>query len=810
MTKMPLQLPDYPVKTAFSSFETVLRESRAIALEAPTGSGKTSLLPILILNAGLSSKRILLTQPRRLAAKSVAMRISQLLGSPLGQLAGYRIRGESRVSSSTRIEVVTEGYALAMLQADPFLSDYDWLILDEFHERHIEGDILLACLRDLRNSIGKTEAPGMVVMTATWQGQGRSSIAEFRFHKVEGRLFPVKKLYYDGSPGNELKQRLKWGVRQAIDETEGKILVFLPGRREIEDGLRTLTEIYKTAEISLLYGGMELDNQMKVLGYRGPKRQIILATAIAETSLTIEGVTAVVDSGLERLPVYQSSHGLSRLFTRRLSRATADQRAGRAGRLGPGIDYCLWTETEDRELVARWDPGIITGDLSSARLQTAVWGSDNLPWVTPPPEGPWAQAGDLLKSLGAFDANGKITDRGKLLSSLPLPPRIGHMVIESPDLDTAALTAAVLSGGSRFKLDNLSLSDRLKAVRSDKKFTPLLRDANEIHRIIQKAGDSPERRNQIISFGGLLSLAFPDRLGRKAGSGRYELATGASLLCRDCGSDWAIFPEITGPPERLIGRLFEDISLDEIKTFHPQMFSIQRDVTYLPDSGRFRVLRAETLGKLRLKELPSDAPSRTERLIAVENAVKKRGIEALRLSSRARFLLNRLKTAEEIGIKSLPSGDLRQLADSLADWLSPWLQGDLSPKILDEALEARLSWADKNRLDEIFPRQIELRPGQKKMIEYTQPGQPAIRGRLQEFYGLTRPLTIAEGKLTLSVELLSPAMRPLQITSDLGAFWSGSYQQIRSEMRGRYPKHFWPEDPASSPPSLATGKRRPE
>ncbi|MBI9107471.1 MAG: ATP-dependent helicase HrpB [Spirochaetales bacterium] len=811
MLKTPRKLPGYPVKSAFSSFKSILRDSRALALEAPTGSGKTTLLPILMLDAGLSSKRILLTQPRRLAAKSVAARISQLLGSPLGELAGYRVRGESKVSAATRIEVVTEGYALRLLQADPFLSDYDWLILDEFHERHIEGDLLIAFLRDLRRSVGPEEAPGIVVMTATWQGQGREALDEFSFQRIEGRMFPVEKRFFNGNPDASPEKKLATAVLQAMGETTGKILVFLPGRSELENALRILSEAHPDADVSLLYGGMELGNQQKVLLHNGPNRQIILATSIAETSLTIEGVTAVVDSGLQRLPVFQPGAGITRLVTRRLSRATSDQRAGRAGRLSPGIYYRLWSKSEDLELIERWDPEILTGDLSSARLQAALWDSPELPWVSPPPDGLWAQAEELLRQLDALDEDGRITERGRVLASLPLSPRLGHMAAAAPNSIDAALVAAVLSEGYRFRQDHLSFSERIHDARSRKDLSPIRKEADEILRQIRKTCTPQDSAPApALSTGALLSLAYPDRIGRRTGPGRFELVSGAGLKCRTCDSEWAVFPEISGPKERQFGRLAEEVSFDDISSLHPQMLTVKREVTYLPDTGGFKVVRREVLEKLEIKTLPADKASREEKIEALKTAIKKRGPEVLRLDKSSHRLLGKLKTAFGAGITDLPSGDIKTLADSIEDWLAPWMDEELKPKVLLNALEARLDWQQKSKLDSIFPRQLVLRPGQKKDVDYSNPQQPLIRGRIQEFYGLASPLTIAEGKIQLAVELLSPAMRPLQTTSDLGKFWTGSWVQIRSEMRGRYPKHFWPEDPATAEPSLATGKGRPD
>lgn len=803
-------LPDYPIKKAFVEFEKTLGKSRALALEAPTGSGKTTLLPILILRAGLSSKKILLTQPRRLAAKSVAARISSLLGSPVGELAGYRIRGESKVSPQTRIEVVTEGYALALLQADPFLSDYDWLILDEFHERHIEGDLLLAFMRDLRTSLGTAEAPGVVVMTATWQGQPREALDEFSFHSVEGRLFPVERRFTETSADTAPEHRLSRAVKQALSESSGKILAFLPGRRELENAKQSLIETYPDTLVSLLYGGMELGAQQEVLVYKGSKRQIILATSIAETSLTIEGVTAVIDSGLERLPVYQSAQGITRLVTRRLSRATSDQRAGRAGRIAPGIYYRLWNKSEDLELVERWEPEILTGDLSRARLQAALWSTAELPWITPPPEGLWAQAGELLKNLEALDEAGVITARGKALASLPLPPRLGHMAAAAGNAAEAALAAAVLSEGQRFKSDNASFSERLVQARTRKDMAPLRKSAEDILRQLKKTDLPSPHPGGNLSAGAMLSLAYPDRIGRKNAPGAYELVTGASLKCRSCDCDWAVFPEITGPPERQFGRLAEALNFDEIIMLHPQMSGIKREVIYLPETGGFKVIRKEMLGKLVLKNLPADKPEVSEKLEAVKAAVKKRGPDVLPFNKASLRLLAKLSTAAETGITGLPESDMKSLAVTIEEWLAPWLQDELTPKLLQIALEGRLDWQQKNRLDTLFPRQIELRPGQTKDIDYSNPARPLIRGRMQEFYGLNSPVTIAEGRITLSVELLSPAMRPLQTTSELGTFWAGSYSQIRSEMRGRYPKHYWPENPAAAAPSLATGKKRPE
>ena len=800
------RFPDYPVKKSFKELRKPLEQSRKLAVEAPTGSGKTTLLPLLMLESGLARKKILLTQPRRLAAKSVALRMAQLTETPAGELIGYRLRGESRVSAETKIEVVTEGYALAMLQADPFMSDYDWIIIDEFHERHIEGDLLLAFMRDLNRNLGPEESPGLVLMTATWQGQPMEALADFTFNSTEGKLFPVKHRFFRGSPDSQLHQKLEWGIEQALEETDGKILVFLPGRRELDEAYARLSTRNSGLEVSMLYGGMELSEQQRVMCYSGQKRQVILATAVAETSLTIEGITAVVDSGLERLPLYQPQLGLTRLVTRRLSRATADQRSGRAGRLGPGICYRLWSESEDRELIERWDPEILTGDLSRARLQSALWNSADLPWVTPPPEGHWKQAGELLTGLDAIDGSGRITERGKRMISLPLSPRIAHMVLSAPDRDEAALAAAVLSEGYRFRLSG-TFSERLYAAKSRRDLAPLRREAEAIAARIDK---SLKTASGSIALGVLLALAYPDRIGRMISAGRYELSGGQNVMCRACNFAWAVFPEIHGNENSLTAPFAEELSIEELRKIQPELFRIREKVNYSPENGRFKTSRSEVIGNITLKKLPAEVPGRAQKAAALLDFLNKRGIDGLQLNRSSQTLLSRLRMAEQCGITDLPSGHPEQIIKEIKDWLDPWLDSDLSPAAMEQALKARLSWEQSRLLDEMIPLKISLRRGQQKTIDYSNPVQPKIRGRLQEFYGLSSPVTIAGGRILIAVELLSPAMRPLQITTDLAEFWKGSYQQIRGEMRGRYPKHFWPENPASAEPSLATGKNRPE
>ena len=596
-------LPGYPIKNRFHEIEKILSTGRPLALEAPTGSGKTTLLPVLMLTKGLANGKILLTQPRRLAAKSVASRISSLLGSRLGETAGYRIRGEKLVSKETRIEVVTEGYALRMLQSDPFMSGYDWIIIDEFHERHIETDLLLAFLRDLRRDLGAEEAPGMITMTATWQGQPAEELSEFEFHRIEGRLFPVSRDFSRLASDGPLTARLTEAAEKAWDETDGKILVFLPGRREIEKAFETLRQSRPEAELSRLYGALDFKLQQEVINYTGPRRQIILSTSIAETSLTIEGVTAVIDSGLERLPLFSPAGGLTRLVTRQVSRASAQQRAGRAGRLGPGKCYCLWTESEDRELIERWDPEILTGDLCEARLQAAAWGKSCLPWITEPPKGAWTRAEELLHSLGAISRDGALSERGKLMAALPMHPRLSHMVIEAPDRDMASLAAAVLSEGHRFKDRGLGFTDRLQRVSEGKEFAGIRREAAEISKRVRKTGNSGSRTSDAATAGALLSLAYPDRIARRRSAGNYELITGATVTAAgEIQSEWVVFPELGGTADRLRAAVAEPLTFEELEIFHPALFEKSRRVEWNRDTGRFRAAESELFGRCLLKK----------------------------------------------------------------------------------------------------------------------------------------------------------------------------------------------------------------
>ena len=732
--------------------------------------------------------------------------MAELLGSSPGEEIGYRLRGESRVSGNTRIEVVTEGYACAMLQADPMMSDYDWIIIDEFHERHIDGDLLLATIRDLYNELGPVDSPGIILMTATWQGQPVEELNGFSFHSIEGSLYPVEHRFYPGNQKINLHDRIEWGVELALKETDGKILVFLPGRRELDEAYKQLSEWNGTLEISLLFGGMQLSEQHGVMLYSGPKRQVILATAVAETSLTIEGVTAVVDSGLERLPLYHPQTGLTRLITRRVSRATANQRSGRAGRLCPGTAYRLWSESEDRELIERWDPEILTGDLSRARLQAALWNNGELPWLTPPPEGKWKHAGELLMELDAVDNDGRITERGRQLAKLPLHPRLAHMVISAPYKSSAGLAAAVLSEGYRFKLKG-SFDEQMRAAASRGDLAPLRKEAGLITSRIETAEEFNERE---ISLGGLLSLAYPDRIGRKKETGVYELVNGSNLLCRNGMFEWAVFPEINGSEDRLTAPYSEELLPAEIERLHPGLFRVENLINYEQESGKFRSESFRMMGKLRIKKLPPQSPAPAELLESLKSVLNRRGIEALPLNKASINLLNRLNTAAAAGFSDMPTVKTEELLKQAEDWLLPWLSTELSPSTVEKALRARMNWEQSRRLNSLLPETIQLRPGQIMKIDYSNPDKPKVSGRIQEFYGLSRVVTIAGGRIKLAFELLSPAMRPLQTTNDLAAFWTGSYSQIRGEMRGRYSKHFWPENPEKAPPSLATGKNRPE
>ncbi len=809
---IPLQvkdgLPDYPVKEGFTDIEKKLRDCSSLALEAPTGSGKTTLLPLLLMSSDLSDKKIILTQPRRIAAKSVAVRMSRLLGTKPGTTVGYRVRGESCVSDSTRIEVVTEGYAVALMQKDPFLSEYGWIILDEFHERHLDGDLLFAMLRDLRTETFPGEAPGIILMTATWQGQPREKLNEFVFHSIEGRLYPVENVHYPGKSSDSLEKRLLWGITKAAEETEGKVLAFLPGRKEIQDCRNLLKGRFEETEISVLHGGLQLDEQSSILNFSGRSRQIILSTSIAETSLTIEGVTAVVDSGLERMPLFSPSSALTSLVTRRLSRAVAEQRSGRAGRLGPGKCFRLWTPAEDMELIDRWEPEILTGDLSGLCLQAAVWGKKQLPWLTPPPAGAWAQAEELLRQLDAVDAAGRTTEQGKLLNRMPLPPRLSHMVAAVSDKRTAAEAAAILSEGLLHQTGNSSFSAILTGIGKTPEYGRIKKLASDI---LQSAGTIPEKSGITSnSMGIMLALAFPDRIGRQREPGIYAMIDGSVLKSRECQAEWAVFPEIAESNGFRIGLAHEEINYNELSVTFPNQFVARSEVRFNPEKGDFSCSRFECFGFIRIKNLPSGEPSQMQKIDAVKKEVERNGLRILPVDDRTEQFLKRVNAAISVHIEDLPQFDENALIDSLEDWLSPWLSERLTKDLLFHALEDRLGWKNKEKIDRLLPEKIELRGGQSKTVDYSIPGRPVVRGRMQEFYGLNQLPLICEGRINLSAEMLSPAMRPLQTTSDLEAFWSGSYAAIRAEMRGRYPKHYWPENPATAEPSKATGKNRPE
>lgn len=786
------------------------KEGRAV-LQAPPGAGKTTRVPLYLFEHGLSAGKILMLEPRRMAARAAAERLAEALNEPVGKTVGYRIRGESKAANTTRIEVVTEGILTRMIQSDPELSGVGCVIFDEFHERSIHADLGLALCLEIREAL--REDLRILVMSATLDAAPVARLMGAPVITAKGRSFPVETRFLPRPLGRaRFAPAMAALITQAVTETEGGVLAFLPGAGEIRQ-VAALLALPDTVEIMPLYGAMPFSEQRRVLKPLAHGRKVVLATSIAETSLTIPDIRVVVDGGKARRARFDAGAGMQRLVTERVSRAEAIQRAGRAGRVAKGTCYKLWAAAEDGALRAYPPAEIEASDLSALVLELALWGVKDpaeMQFLTPPPAGAFSAAQSLLEMLGALE-NGQITAHGKALAAFPMHPRLGQMQLRAGG-KRAALLAALLQ--SRDPLSNapVDISLRVNALENEKAFRARHAfgiDSAALKAIRQEAKrfERPEREK--AGIGALLALAFPDRVGklRPLGKGRYLLSGGKGAIVPDgdpLSAPLIVAADLDGDQREARLRLAAPVSEADLRHWFAQDL---QETPFCAWSKRARMVVARQqvkLGAIALEDRRWPTPPETAIAAAILEGVREMGLSCLNWSRPAQLLRARVEWVRHRGT-DLPAMDDAHLLTELETWLAPYVgacrtRADLAKLDLLAPLTARLGWDDTQRLNALAPASITAPTGTRLPVDYSvEP--PMVSVRLQEMFGLTTHPTVGPDNLPLTIELLSPARRPVQTTADLPRFWASSYADVRKDMRGRYPRHPWPEDPAIAPPT---------
>jgi ATP-dependent helicase HrpB len=821
-----------PIDAVLDDLARTLDGHNAAVLVAPPGAGKTTRVPLALLDAPWAkAKKIIVLEPRRIAARASAERMAHTLGQKVGETVGYRVRFGSKVSRATRIEVVTEGIFSRQILDDPELNGIAAVLFDEFHERSLDADLGLALARDAQT--GLREDLRILVMSATLDGARVARLlGEAPVVASEGRAFAVETRYLGRKADAPVERQMADAIATALRADPGSVLAFLPGAAEIRRTQNLLAERIHDAAIEIvpLFGALNAAVQDRAIA-PPPKghRKVVLATSIAETSLTIEGVCIVVDSGLARVPRYEPDIGLTRLETVRASRAAVDQRRGRAGRTEPGVCYRLWDEPQTASLAAYTQPEILSADLSSLVLDLAQWGvSDpsSLAFLDPPPAPALKEARELLRELGALDGEGRITDEGRSLRALAMPPRLARMIVDSHRLGAgraAADIAAVLTerglGGDHVDLDiRLDAFRRDRSQRAEAARSQAQRWASQVASSPSPQGGG-ERRGlrtpeEEPSNGIMLALAFPDRVARNRGNGSFVLANGRGAALEQTAalsrSPYIAVAELTGTAMQGRILLAAPITQAEIEAHFADQIETADEISFDRGAMALRARRRKTLHAITLSEAPLalEPSEQTARIFA--DGLIAAGLDQLPWSKPIKQWRDRvmfLRAAEgELSENPWPDLSDDALAAQRETWLLPALLDKTSLKAfsatdLSEALLTLLPWSLRARLEKEAPTHFEAPTGTQLAIDYEAEQGPTIAVRLQELFGLTSHPSIARGAIPLVLELLSPAHRPVQVTRDLPGFWRGSYAGVRSDLRGRYPRHPWPEDPASAMPT---------
>ena len=837
-----------PVTEILEELKSTLKRCHEAILQAPPGAGKTSLVPLALLaEPWLGHKKILMLEPRRIATRAAAHRMADLLHESVGHTVGYRMRLDTRVSSHTKIEVITEGILTRMLQSDPSLDDVGLVIFDEFHERSLDADLALAlCLKG--RSLFREEDPlKVLIMSATLDSHKLAELTKAPIVRSEGKQYPVDIVYGKSSQVKDsISDRTVTATLRALaDNPDSSILVFLPGQgeiRRVEDslGIELLSRKVSGVQLRTLYGNLSLEAQQAAIApVANPgERKIVLATNIAETSLTIEGVDVVIDSGFARQPVFDPTTGMTRLHTRKISQASSIQRMGRAGRLRPGKCYRLWSKSQQDQMASHATPEILNADLTPLALQLLQWGINDpkeLDWLDPPGNGPWLQAVSLLMKLGAVTKNDnglQLTDHGTQMAGLAAHPRLAHMLICGQSIgqkNTASLLASILSDRDPFGRDTPDMNERLDMLLGKSKCPNQHRGwLHRSHQLAQQFSSQinglkintaaqPIKSHQVTGY--LIACAYPDRIARLRNAGGYQLSNGRGIsiaVNHSLGkSKWLAVAEAGGMARSKGDMIHSAATLDETLFESLLADQVVRHTIAEWDSKtkRFVAEQRQQIGALvlsrsKLAKVPTEA-----KRAALIKTIQTSGLETLPFTAELRQWQARVELVRTTtGDKAWPDVSNQQLLASMDDWLAPYLEpinllSHFKKLDLKSILTALLTWEQSQQLNALAPPRLQVPSGSSYAIDYTTT-PPVLAVKLQEMFGCVDTPTVINGQIAITVHLLSPAGRPLQVTQDLAGFWDTSYQEVRKEMKGRYPKHPWPEDPRNSAPTKWTKSRR--
>ena len=825
--------PPLPIDDVLDALSAALAAHPCAVLVAPPGAGKTTRVPLALLGEPwLEGEKILVLEPRRLAARAAAERMARTLGETVGERIGLRARLASKVGPRTRIEVITEGVFTRMILDNPALEGTGAVLFDEFHERSLDADLGLALALDAQHVLRPDLR--LLVMSATLDGARVAALLdEAPVIRSEGRAFPVETRYLGRDPIARIEDQMAAAILSALRAEHGSILAFLPGQGEIRRVEERLAARLQDPAVDLapLYGAMDARAQdLAIAPPSAGRRKVVLATSIAETSLTIEGVRIVIDCGLARVPRYEADVGVTRLETMRVSRASADQRRGRAGRTEPGVCYRLWDEPATASLPAFAEPEIKSGDLAGLLLDCAAWGVSDprtLAWLDPPPAAALSAAREELLALGALDRDGRITEEGRRLRALPLPPRLACMLIAAAEQGAATEAAEIAAilvergvGGA-----DTDLAARLAAFRRDRS-----RRAEDMRGLakgwarIARGSAPPSRQIQNarspscqLDLAALVALAYPDRVAKaRGGPGQYLLANGrgAALDPADplARSPYLVVAELQGAAAATRILLAAATDEAEMLAIAGDRVTEADDLTFDREAAALRARRVRRLDAIVLSSEPRTVAADESAAAALAEGIALIGIDRLPWSKAQRQLRDRVAFLRGAEGEFWPDLSDATLARTVQMWLAPFVVGktrlaEIGAGDLAAALDALLPWDLKRRLEAEAPTHFEAPTGQRHAIDYDGPGAPALHIRVQELYGLRQHPCIAHGKLPLTLHLLSPAHRPIQITRDLPGFWAGSWAAVKAEMKGRYPKHPWPDDPAQAAPTARAKPR---
>ncbi|WP_025542089.1 ATP-dependent helicase HrpB [Vibrio parahaemolyticus] len=804
-----------PIEAVMPQLLTAVKHQHQVILKAAPGAGKSTYFPLQLIQNQVVTGKVIMLEPRRLAARNIARYLAEQLGEQVGQRVGYRVRGETKVSASTQLEIVTEGVMTRMIQNAPELDGVDLLIFDEFHERSIHADTALALSLEVQEAL--RDDLKLVVMSATLDQEAlQSLLPEACYIESEGRSFAVETRYVPLTANDHLSTVMAKNIESLMNKESGSLLAFLPGVAAIKQVQERLSHLPDDVEVCPLYGQLSFTEQQKAISpAEKGKRKVVLATNIAETSLTIEGIRLVVDSGLERVARFDLKNGLTRLEQTRIAQSSAIQRAGRAGRIEEGICVRLYSESQLKQQPQVPQPEILHSDLASLVMELAFWGTTDiheLKWLDIPSAAALQQAKQLLFSLGLITEQGQLTAEGKQAHDLGVEPRAAAMLIKSQShsdkMVNVALAAVALIEEPERNVTNIAHSLHRWLSGSHPKKSLLLKRAQSLAHKLDTTFSLREVDEDALPL--VLSLAFPDRIAQQRANqfGRFALANGHGAECRP--------DDMLGGCEYLVAidlmrshsnssqiHLACELDVNILQTTFDSLFSTKEVVDWDEKKGRLVAEKQRKLGQLVIERVSLPNPGKEKMTQALLTYVRRQGLSSLNWTPAAESLLERIRCAVDwLPEQAWPMFDEVSLLDSLDEWLEPYMTSvasvkDLSKISLVEALNARLGWPLNQHLDEWLPEHYQLPTGTKKRIRYQHGHEPVLSVRMQEVFGESTSPTVALGRKRLVLELLSPAQRPLQVTSDLAAFWNGSYKDVQKEMKGRYPKHVWPDDPAN-------------